>query len=241
MSIFKQGIQDEAAKMVGTALIAADFSGDARGETAIDIQTGRSGTSEIASGEAAITIGRKNTASGDYSTAIGYDCTADDNRSTAIGYTAFARVRNTINMGGAIINRKDNGETAIAAFYSFVGAQIVFMTKERDLKEVADHTIYFPSDCKFWITECGLVATNIDTLSVQPTVRYGITGSPAKHGAAAITTNITAEGKMEIETPLVPGDGETSLVAGVTIAATATTARGRFYFVGKLIENADFF
>jgi len=111
------------------------------------------------------------------------------------------------------------------------------MTKEVDLKAVADQTLTLPTGCKFWIDEMGLIATSINTLTVQPTVHYGITGTPAKHHVAAITTAITAAGKREIETPLVPEDGETSLVAGVTIAATATTALGRFYFRGMLVEN----
>lgn len=197
------------------------------------------GYSNTASGNSSSAIGRGNTASGTYgsNSAIGYNNTASADYSSAIGYRAESRVEQTTNICGPQINRKDDGETAGTAFESFCGVEVVLMTKEVDLKVVADHTLTLPSNCKFWLDEIGLIATSIDTLTVQPTIRFGITGTPAKQNAAAITTTITAAGKREIEVPLVPEDGETSLVGGITIAATATTAKGRFWFKGLLVEN----
>lgn len=264
---------------IGTALVGGDISGNARGASAIDIQSTRSDAADVASGLNSLAIGVANEASQTQSTAIGYNNTASQINTTAIGsgntasalnataigysniasggqttavgrgntasatytsafgYKAEARIQKTTNICGPQINRKDDGEAANVAFESFCGVQVVLMTKEVDLEAVADQTITLPSGCKFWVDEIGLIATNIDTLTVQPTIRFGITGTLAKQNAAAITTDITATGKREIEVPLVPEDGETSLTAGVTVGATATTALGRFYFKGLLIED----
>ena len=190
-----------------------------------------------ATGDFASALGYKTTASGYESTAVGQGAEALGSGSSAFGNESEARIDKTTNICGPQINRKDNGESAGSAFVSFCGVQVVLMTKEVDLKAVADQTITLPAGCKFWFDEMGLIATSIDTLTVQPTIRFGITGTPAKQSVAAQTTAITAAGKREIETPLVPEDGETSLVAGVTVAATATTAKGRFWFRGLLIED----
>ena len=205
--------------------------------TASEYNTSAMGNRNTASGRYSSALGYNNTSSGEYSSAIGNTCTASAYYSTAFGYKAKARIQKTTNICGPQIIRKDDGEAAGAAFESFCGVEVVLMTKEVDLKVVAEQTITLPSGCKFWLDEIGLIATSIDTLTVQPTIRFGITGTLDKHYTAAITTAITAAGKREIETPLVPEDGETSLTAGVTVAATATTALGRFYFKGILCEN----
>lgn len=184
-----------------------------------------------------VAVGNNNTVSNSYSTMVGTVGTVSGQYGTAIGYRPETRINKTTNICGPQINRKDDGEAANIAFESFCGVQVVLMTKEVDLEVVADQTITLPSGCKFWLDEIGLIATSIDTLTIQPTIRFGITGSLAKHYAATITTAITAAGKREIETPLVPEDGETSLTAGVTVAATATTALGRFWFRGMLVED----
>lgn len=251
------------AKWVGSAFLAGDLTGNVRGTNSIDIQSVRSvatqvasgdyaaamgleitvsgdysvgfGSYNIASGDISVAMGTLNEASGNYAIALGRNCTASNIKSTAIGSLATARVAQTTNICGPIINRQDDGGED--AFDRFCGVEVVLMGFEVDLKQVADHTITLPANCKFWLDEIGLICTELDALTTQPTVRYGITGSLAKHGAAALTTNLTAEGKREIETPLVPGDGETSLTAGVTVAAVATTMKGRFYWKGMLVED----
>ena len=195
------------------------------------------GNSNIASGSFSAAIGYCNTASGYCSSAIGFRNTASGSISSAIGYQAKARIANTVNICGPQINRKDNGEAAGDAFQTFCGVEVVLITKEVNLKVVAAHTITLPAGCHFWIDQCGLEATVVTGMTVQPTVSYGITENTTKHGAALITTNLTAAFKREIETPTVPGDGETSLVGAVTVVATATTMLGRFWFKGMLIED----
>jgi len=222
---------------------ASVFSGSA----AIGAQCSASGNY----GSAAIGIGC--TASGNYSSAIGLSCTASANYSFAFGYacqatvgnscaaigvSARARIANTTNICGPQIVRKDNGESAGSAFRLFCGVEVMLATKEIDLKVVAEHTITIPAGAHFWITEVGLWVTSINTMTVQPTVRFGITGTPAKHLAATLTTNLTAQYKRQTAAPLVPNDGETGgITFGVTGGATATTMKGRAYFRGILVED----
>jgi hypothetical protein len=94
-----------------------------------------------------------------------------------------------------------------------------------------------PAGCRFYISELGLITHTVTGLVAQPTVRFGISGTPAKHLAATLTTLLTVAHKREKWTPLVPEDGESSLSAGVTVAANATTMRGRFYWKGILVED----
>lgn len=317
MSVIKKETID--VRRIGTALIGGDFTGNARGDHAIDIQTGRTGAAQIASsddaiaigrnvtasgiygaigigkdvtasGSGAIAIGRGATASGDYyplaigrlatassyyciaigkgalasatlaiaigetsvasayrTIAIGIEAEANANeaiavgygalgaalQTIAIGYDATARIQRTVNISGVIINKRDDN----GIWEHYAGVEVVLLSEEVDMKVVADQTLTFPANCKFWLDEIGIIARTITDLVAQPTVRYGITGDLDKHNAAAITTALTAADKREIETPLVPSDGETSLTAGVTIAANATTFTGRFYWRGMFVED----
>lgn len=208
-----------------------------RSNTVAGTQATGLGYNNTASGTRALAVGYLNTASGESAMAIGRAAIATGTFCLAMGYGARGRIERTTNICGPQINRKDDGETAVNAFHSFCGAEVILMSKEVDLEAVADQTLILPSGCKFWLNEVGLIATVVNTLTTQPTVRYGITGDLDKHGTAAITTALTAAGKREIETPSVPEDGETTLTAGVTIVATATEMKGRFYWKGMLIED----
>lgn len=117
------------------------------------------------------------------------------------------------------------------------GIQVILSTPEQDLKTVAETTLTIPTGCKFWIDEVGIICTSLAALTTQPTFRAGISGNPAKQSAATTTTTLTAAGKRERRTPIAPEDGETTLTAGITVAAVATTMRGRFYWRGILLED----
>lgn len=212
--------------------VAAGYQNTSSGQYSLAL-----GYSNTASNYGSSAVGYINTASGYSSSAFGHKSQATVTSASAFGYYAMARIQKTTNICGPQIIRKDNEEAAEDAFHSFCGVEVILMSKEINLETVTDQTITLPSNCKFWLNEIGCIATVVDTMTVQPTIRFGITGDLAKHNAAAITTDLTAAGKREIETPLVPKDGETSLTAGVTIAATATTMKGRFYWKGMLVED----
>jgi len=60
--------------------------GNQRGYNSVDLQMGRSSSTQVASGYGCFTAGSSNTASGAYSTSIGLSNTASGSYSTAIGY-----------------------------------------------------------------------------------------------------------------------------------------------------------
>lgn len=354
---------NDAIRRVATAIIAGDFTGNARGAQAIDLQTGRLNDTEVASGESSFAVGRENIVSGNNSGAVGLECEVTGNVSfafgdlvvvsgnasigvgnnaavagansqgigrnsvasaldtTAIGYgaqatgasgaaigkdtiasgadstaigksaqatgnqanaigsstvasglvsiaigdaaaaaaegaqaigpgsyaaglysqalgtSATANIGYTTNISGAQIVGAGFGigETNWQAYFS--GAEIIIMSDIVNLKIVADYTVSLSTGCHFWWSECGIICTEQTGMTIQPTVRFGISGTLAKQVAAIITTLLTAAFKRQAFTPLVPQDGETSLSAGITVGATATNMSGRFYFKGMLVED----
>jgi len=277
MSVIKKETID--VRRVGTALIGGDFTGNARGDKALDIQMGKVNATRVASGIRSVAIGynciasgledtavgshcqatgsgcaafghgsvatgvnttavgNNCTASGSYSVAVGRTCEAVANDSCALGYNSLSTVERTTNICGAQIVRKAGTIGTNLSLLKLCGVEVVLMSGKVNMKEVGDQTAPLTTNCKFWLNEIGIIATSIAGLVTQPTVRYGITGDLDKHNAAAQTTALTATGKREIETPLVPEDGETSLTGGVTIAADADTFEGRFYWKGMLVED----
>ena len=85
-SLNKQLTPKRYLKKIGTAFVGGDFTGNARGANALDIQSSRSAVTQVASGANSSAIGYRNTASGEESSAIGYSNTASGVVSSAIGY-----------------------------------------------------------------------------------------------------------------------------------------------------------
>jgi hypothetical protein len=150
---------------------------------------------------------------------------------------AACRVDDCANLAGGIIIQRGGLAVESDWLLALSGADIIIATAVLDLTAVAEYTVTLPNFCRFWIDELGLLITGLDTLTVQPTVRFGISGSPAKHRVAALTTLLTAVAKRERWTPLAPEDGETSMTFGVTVGATATALEGRAYWRGMLVES----
>lgn len=182
-----------------------------------------------------VAVGANAVAAGPGRSAFGPGSLSAADDSTALGADSESRIVGTANLAGPLITRKDEGETDY--FRLFAGAEVTIFGPDVDLESVADYTVTLPAGCHFWIDEIGVVCTVLSGLITQPTIRFGITGTLAKHHAAAITTLLTAAFKREKFAPLVPEDGETSLTAGVTVAGAATTLFGRFYWKGILVED----
>ncbi len=190
-----------------------------------------------ASGDASIAMGINCTADGNYGHAMGYQCEASGVVTAALGQKAKARIQRTTNICPPIINRKDDGENWYEAWEMFAGVEVVVMSKEVDLKDVAEQTLTLYSGCRFFVNEVGLIVTSANTVTDQPTVRFGWTGTLAGLLAAVQTTALTAEGHRQRFTSLLTASGLTSLTGGVTVVATATAMLGRFYWKGLLVEN----
>jgi hypothetical protein len=105
-------------------------TGAARGQGAIDIQTYRTGSSQVASGQFATAVGQLNTVSGTNAVAAGYQNTASGSQAAAMGYNNTASgtsscafgYQNTVSTGsqgsGFGVGNSTTGTQAIAAGYS---------------------------------------------------------------------------------------------------------------------------
>ncbi|MBI1294124.1 hypothetical protein GC175_04090 [bacterium] len=122
-----------AVRMVGTALVGGDFTGNARGANAVDLQTGHADPSFVASGPQAIAIGQGAKAAGygaiaiggnrdgedywtkgegDYAIALGTYAKASGSQSIAIGYNARNNGLGSVAIGGNL--SKAYGLNAVA-------------------------------------------------------------------------------------------------------------------------------
>ncbi len=82
---YKIGGQGILTLTASGALVGGDLTGNARGTSAIDMQSGRALLTQVASGNYASAFGYRNTASGNYSSASGYGNTASGTYSSAFG------------------------------------------------------------------------------------------------------------------------------------------------------------
>lgn len=178
---------------------------------------------------------------GSLSTIAGYYASVSATKASAFGFKAQARITKTINFGGGIITRKDNGESAAIAFESFGGVENAQMTKEIDFTATGAQTITIPSGASFFPTKVALICTDCDgTLTTQPTVEFGITGTTGKIKTGALSTLMDTAKEKELYDALLSNAGEATLVANITSAAvlnSATVCKGRAIFYGILIED----
>lgn len=119
----------------------------------------------------------------------------------------------------------------------FRGAQVIYMTAEKDVKTTFDEEITLPTGSKFYPTEVGVICSSVSAPGNHPTVRFGNTGSLASLLAATALTDCNAVGERTRFETLVTPHGLTTLSAGVTVAATGTSWSMRFYFIGFLVED----
>lgn len=162
----------------------------------------------------------------------------------ALGDRAVNRITLTHNISGPSLIRKDDGELLANALQFFSGDNFYILTPEIDfLAAPADYDIAVPAGASFWVEEVGFILTTLDipgNVATQPTVRFGITGTPAKWLAPTLCTLLDALRKRERFTLLLTDDGETSMSAGVTVSGALTvpgTYMGRAFFRGMLVED----
>jgi hypothetical protein len=219
-----------------TGVISGDPQTAAAG---IGINSSALGVGNSAQSLRSVSVGFKNTTSATDAMALGTGCTSSAVGGLALGYNAVARIAQTAVINGPQIIRKDNGEAAADWVKFFVGPEMYFLSGEIDLKVVADQTLTLPANMGVFFNEVGIIATDIGTVTTQPTVRFGITGTPAKYLAAVATTTLTASNKRQRYSTLLADDREASMVGGVTVGATTSAGnfRGRLYFKVLAVEN----
>ncbi len=252
----------DVVQRIGTAIIGGDFTGNPRGNYALDIQNIRLADDSVASGDESLALGARCkvgglraigigadawafgvesfalgsgvTAQANGSVAIGQCCSASAVGAMAIGPYASADVPHSVNLGGLVVLRNDDDEDDPTL--CFGGAEIVLLSHERDLTRVAAETIDFQSRSKFFPRECGLVVTALAGLITQPSVEFGTREQGAAHLPSFPCTELTRVGACERYLP-ASCDGVTSVRGAVAAPAAATALKGRFFWRGMLVED----
>lgn len=184
----------------------------------------------------AIALGFDATAEGEGALAVGEYAEALKDGSLALGQSAVSRYHGIANIAGAIAVKREDDASSWVRDYS--GAEVIVMSGVIDLTDVEDYAadIGF-SGYGFVPSECGLIATEVDSVATQPTIRFGIDGDNDMHLAATLTTLLTASGRRE---RYLPDDFDTvvpDFTFGVTGAAVATVLEGRAYWKGVFVED----
>ena len=198
------------------------------------------GTCVCTLAEHSTAIGTHTCTGSSWATAVGYSSATDSaaNYSSVFGSFARVNVACTVNIGGAVITKKDSGETTGGDFLQFAGTETTLMTKEIDLKTAACHTMTIPTNAKFWVNEMGVISTNISAMTTQPTIKIGCDDTNTSTLMASLqTVELTTENRRERYLPATPERGLQTITVEIATGATATTACGRFYFKGMLVEN----
>lgn len=119
----------------------------------------------------------------------------------------------------------------------FNSAEIVIATDVVDLTLVTEHAPLLPAGTHLHLTQVGLIITSLYNLTTQPTVRFGVPGSPALHVPATLATSLANVFSRQSFTPASITQGIPAVTAGITVPAVATQLLGRFYWKGILIED----
>ncbi len=223
------------ASASGGNSIAAGVNADATGANAISI-----GPNSQSNGVQGVALGSTAIANNQSSIALGDTATANGSASNAIGNFATSSLDETTNISGAIIIKKNSLVQTGDYLLEGAGVSVSIASEEVDLKSTADYTITLPSGALFYPDEVDLILTTIGgTVTAQPFIRAGKTGTLAFYLAIVQTTALTATlGNRERQKTLLTNAGSGSITAGVTTAATgSSTIKGRFVWRGLLVES----
>jgi hypothetical protein len=226
----------------------------AAGNTALGhsaLFTATSGTYNTAVGSSAgnfVTSGVSNTVVGAFAQSsglatpnqlvvLGAFATAAATACNVIGYNGTNRVTQTTTLAGPLLVRRDNGEGSGSEVLIYSGAEVVVMSKEVALTSTGTQTVSLPAGAHFYPDEVGVVVTDADTVTVQPFVKFGVSGNTVATVAAVQTSAIAAKYDRQRYASLLTGAGQTTLTGAVHTAATATSLRGRYYWRGMLLED----
>lgn len=215
--------------------VALGASCEAIGVTDIAI-----GTTAVTSGggSAMISIGISSTVSAGQGLALGNAASATAAGASAIGSNAIARIAETNVISGMNIVR-NSGEYSAAEIVAF-SALASFTTIIDNKVEIT-----IPTGSTFFVTEVGVIPTELTSVTGQPTIEFGsgATGQDAILTATAVTTATVRKRERYLSdagTWVADADNvghTTMLTMSITTAAVATTFNGRVYFRGILVED----
>ena len=238
-----QAALDSVAIGNGAFATAGDNVAIGRRAQAINIRAIAIGWDAIGGGADAISIG-SNSRAGVQGVALGRlaDAGVGPN-SMALGYGSTVRPARVTNITAPIFTRNDSGEPLANSDLFFSGANVLIMLPEVDISVLADYsaTIAAAGNVRIWLEEVGLILTTRGApVTTQPTVRFGIAGTPAKYLAPTLCTLLTALRLRERFNLLLVDEPETSLSFGIVAPAGVPGPASCFvrpYFRGHLVEN----
>jgi hypothetical protein len=220
-----------SAPAIQTTALGAYASAASAGSTAIGYAANASAAKCVAIGYGTLTAGGEN------AVAVGYNAAATNN-AIAIGADAKASIASTVQMQGALIARRDSGEDANEAVKHFSTAEVVLLTKEVDTNITGSHTIPLPQNCQFFVNEVGLMITVSIGMTAPAHVSFGDNSSATAYLGVTAATKTNAGGRDRWSAlSKIDGEGQTLRFTVNTAATTSSTARGRAYFKGILVEN----
>jgi len=208
------------------------------------------GTNATAGGEGCTVIGADAVTYASNSTALGVRAETANTGGTAVGADAYTGANNAVAVGNGASTSVERGLNIAAlpvvtdavaveadCHWKKNAASVVIMSAPIDLTATTTHTITMPSGVTFYPDEVGVIVTTADTVTGQPTVRFGATGAETRYLAATATAGLTAVRTRERFTTLASDEGSTTLAAEITIAGAATTLTGQFYWRGFAVEQ----
>jgi len=197
------------------------------------------GAWSVASGVGAVVLGPYSTASGEAATILGPYGTAAGPFSVGLGGTIIPVSAERVFQVEALpaVPRSASGSQANAA-YRMTGCQSVIMSQPLNLLNTQTHTIPVPSGSTFFPEEVGVIVTAADTVSGQPTIRFGITGAETQYLAATATAGLAAAHDRHVYGALSSTVGAKTLRAEITVAGAGTTLTGRIYWKGFAVVDS---
>jgi len=254
------------ALAIGGATATANNSvsiGSAASASAADqVVVGRSATSSgsgsVAIGnnaeaiaEGAVALGIRSFCDGLYtSIAVGDTATATDTDAIAIGWSADAAGAESVAIGMQAATIADHVFVTSAlpavtgsptaqstAAWRNSSAGVVITSSVLNLLNLQTYEIPLPTGVTFFPDEVGVLVATANTVTVQPTVQFGITGSTQEYLDAVATTGLSAAGDRQRFQTLKTAKGTATLRFEVTVGATATALTGRIYWRGFAVEG----
>lgn len=228
------------ATAVGSYCLVEAAEGTALGNSASVYSTAPAGIAigglSQVHGFGGIAIGASSDATGDESISIGFGSEANGVGSVAIGEYADANRDRVLAISA--LPAATRFPEAVAYWWENVTLHSVITTAALNLKNLQTYEIPLPTGVLFFPDEVGIVITTASTVTVQPTVQFGINASAEEHLDAVATTGLAAVGDRQRFQTLKTAKGAATLRFEVTVAATATTLTGRVYWRGFAVETA---
>ena len=214
----------------GSGSMAIGPSATADGNIALAV-----GESASATAQEAVAFGRQASASEQYALALGAGAAAGGAYSVTIGAGASTDADDVFVLTGLPTVSKYAYSASVAASTN-VAAPAIVTSGVLNLKNTQTYEIPIPTGVTFFPDEVGIIISTADTVTGQPTVRWGINGATEQYVDSAATTGLEAVGDRQRWTSLKTAKGTSTLRFQITTGATGTTLTGRIYWRGFAVE-----